>query len=340
MRIRWRIVLAFVTVCAVAFLLTQTDTGPDGRLPTPVRYVQTVPDPSPHNANPSNENPVDVSIVKERVTQATVKVAAIQCYSRMGKSAYNRQLLSDLITNAAEQGAKIVLLPECAVQGYMNPADDCQWSTGDAADGNDFDVKDAAEHVPGPSSRYFAGLSKRLGIYLGLPLIEEEHGEYYNSLLLFDPIGEIAAHHRKCSLWPPGDAGWVKQGEGIAQVVSTPYGRLGLMICHDVHAMPSRLKAARTDIVLYAVGWYGPHTENWFRDLFPRRYVVPNNFAVIAANWCAEEKGSKWDGQGYSCIIGRGGEVLSMAKGTGGPEIVLAELPVAAASATANPGDE
>ena len=100
------------------------------------------------------------------------------------------------------------------------------------------------------------------------------------------------------------------------------------MICFDVHEVPPKLKAAGADIVLYSVGWYGPNTENWFADIFPRRYVVPNNFAVIVANWSGEEDAPAWEGQGHSCIIGRDGRLLVCAKTTLGSEIIIADLPL------------
>ena len=258
----------------------------------------------------------------------TVRVAAVQCYSSMGKVTLNRRMLTDLIMQAAQKGAKIVVLPECAVQGYMEPNSDTKWCINADPERNEKSVEDAAESVPGPSTHYFAALSQKLGIYLALPLIEQDQGHYFNTLLLLDPHGRIAAHHRKFCFWAPGDSGWATEGSGKACVVATEYGRLGLMICYDVHGMPSRLKAARADIVLYAVGWYGPHTENWFRDIFPRRYVTPNQFAVVAANWSADDlENSTWEGVGYSCVIARDAQVLAMAS-TSEPEIVIADVPV------------
>jgi hypothetical protein len=51
----------------------------------------------------------------------TVRVAAIQCPSRMGAVSENTSNLTALVRQAAGQGAKIVVTPECAVHGYMDP---------------------------------------------------------------------------------------------------------------------------------------------------------------------------------------------------------------------------
>src|SRR5262245_5260390 len=51
---------------------------------------------------------------------ATVKVAAIQCSSDLGAIEANREKLTKLIEEAAGNGAKIIVLPEAAVTGYLS----------------------------------------------------------------------------------------------------------------------------------------------------------------------------------------------------------------------------
>ena len=85
--------------------------------------------------------------------------------------------------------------------------------------------------------------------------------------------------------------------------------------------------------MLYSVGWYRPNTENWYRNVFPRRYVTPNGFSIVVANWFAEQNSPGWPGHGHSCVIDRTGAVLSMAKSDRGSEVVLGDLVVAVGSA-------
>jgi len=260
----------------------------------------------------------------------TVRVAAIQCPSQMGKVTSNQQRLTRLITEAARRGAKIVVLPECAVSGYYDPLDDRKWSrrSEPGENENELPVSAIAERIPGPSTRQFGALAKALSIYIALPLAEVERGMFYNSVALIHPNGNVIARHRKRNLWTPGDSTWATSGNGEAQVVATPYGRLGLMICFDVHVMAARLKD-KADIVLYSVGWYGPNTEGWYRDIFPEKYVKPNGFAVVAANWSAESPNDLWQGAGYSTIFDRNGAVLAMSSKTSAEDIVIADLPIA-----------
>src|SRR5690242_19344452 len=53
-------------------------------------------------------------------SSVTVKVAAIQCSSDLGAVEANRDKLTDLVREAADNGAKIVVLPEAAITGYVS----------------------------------------------------------------------------------------------------------------------------------------------------------------------------------------------------------------------------
>ncbi len=168
----------------------------------------------------------------------TVRVAAIQCPSEMGATGENVRRISDLVRKAAAQGANIVVVPECAVQGYMDPLTWTSWKK--SQDDGDPQVATIAEPIPGPSTRHFGALAKELGVYLCIGLVEAEADKFYNSQVLLARTGQIVARHRKQSLWMPGDATWCSAGERPVQVVETEYGKLGLMICHDFHTLPAK----------------------------------------------------------------------------------------------------
>lgn len=256
-----------------------------------------------------------------------VKVAAIQCYSRMGEKAYNFELISTLVREASAKGAKIIVLPEAALSGYMNPAKDITW-TSKKASAEELSVQSVAETIEGEFVKKYLELAANLKVYLTIPFIEESEGEFYNSVLLASPQGEILSHHRKESLWTHGDSGWCSVGNSSASVVDTEYGKLGLMICYDVHSMPEKLAALKADIVLYSVGWYGPNTEDWYKRRFPEKYVIPNNFSVVAANWSSEKGESSWVGAGWSNVVYRNGIVLKITDKIEGKAIVIAEIPL------------
>lgn len=253
----------------------------------------------------------------------TVRVAAIQCPSVMGKTEDNLRNITNLVRKAAAQGAKIVVMPECAVQGYLDPTTWTSWSN--IPDG-DYPVQSVAEPVPGPATRMLSQLADELNIYLCAGLIEVESNVFFNAQVLFAPDGAIIAHHRKKSLWTPGDSTWCTAGNLPVQVVKTEFGNLGLMICFDFHTLPQLLAKREADIVLYSVGWCGPNEKSWFGKQFPAKSVVPYGFDVVAANWTSPTSDQTWPGRGHSCVITREGKVLAMSEAVSGNDIVLADL--------------
>ena len=256
-----------------------------------------------------------------------VKVAALQYYSRMGDKDYNWKLSSKLITSASENGAVIVVLPEAAITGYMDPAEEITWTSGSPSAG-EISIQNNAETVDGDFIKKYMKLADELNIYLTIPFVEKAKEKFYNSVILCSPKGELLIHHRKKSLWTHGDSGWCEEGGLPPKVVETEYGRLGVMICYDVHSMPKILADLKADIVLYSVGWYGPNTEDWYKVRFPNKHVIPNNFSVVAANW-SHEKGKKgWPGCGWSNVTYRNGVVLNITSKIAGEDIVYAKIPL------------
>src|SRR3954470_6160133 len=84
-----------------------------------------------------------------------VKVAAVQCSSDLGAVEANRKKLSALVEEAAQNGAKIIVLPEAAVTGYLSQDLSTNWHVRGRPIEPVYQGKDPrrfAEHVPGPST--------------------------------------------------------------------------------------------------------------------------------------------------------------------------------------------
>src|SRR5829696_5597286 len=104
---------------------------------------------------------------------ATVKVASVQCSSDLGDVAGNRKKLTALVEEAAKNGAKIIVLPETAITGYLSQDLKTNWHLKGWPIEERFAGKDPlpfAETVPGPSTDHFRALAKRLGVYVTVPL--------------------------------------------------------------------------------------------------------------------------------------------------------------------------
>jgi predicted amidohydrolase len=106
---------------------------------------------------------------------STVKVAAIQCSSRFGDPGGNRAKIVPLVEKAAAEGAKIIVLPEACVTGYLSQNLHMNWRVGDRPLEKVYvgvDPAPYAETVPGTSTKQFCELAKRLGVYITVPLVE------------------------------------------------------------------------------------------------------------------------------------------------------------------------
>jgi predicted amidohydrolase len=74
-----------------------------------------------------------------------VRVAAVQFHSVMGDPEGNRRRLVPLVERAAAAGAKVVVLPECAVPGYADLTNDVFWTSAEGGEEGCLPVSEVAE---------------------------------------------------------------------------------------------------------------------------------------------------------------------------------------------------
>ena len=271
---------------------------------------------------------------------ALVKVASIQCSSDLGDVAGNRKKLTALVEEAAKNGAKIVVMPEAAITGYLSQDLKTNWHLAGWPMEKGFVGKDPsgfAETVPGASTDHFAALSKKLGIYLTVPLLEVEAGKdgkpaknpkFYNTVCLVSPKGELVAHYRKLTPWPYPEKSWATPGDLGVATYQTEYGLVGLAICFDIHTILEKYQPHHLWALLYPIAWVDDeHPADWFWHRLPDR-IKPFGHYVIGANWSVDRK-QPWRGYGFSTIYSPTGEILATAKSLYGSEIIYADLKTA-----------
>jgi predicted amidohydrolase len=270
---------------------------------------------------------------------STVRVAAVQFISKWAEPAENRKAVEPLVREAAKNGAKIVVLPETAITAYMSHDIRLTWQVGDrrlTSGLQGVSPKEFAESVPGESTRAFGQLSKELGIYLTVPLVEfdPKQEKYFNTLVLVGPAGKIALHYRKLNPWPWAERGWASTGDRGHQFIDTPYGRLGLLICYDINFEPLKLNEKHIDHLLYSIAWVDDAGSTWFAKQLPE-IAKKADFNIIGANWSVPDRPG-WHGYGQSLILSRSGETLAKAEKDLGNEIIYADLPVPKQPGAAN----
>jgi predicted amidohydrolase len=264
----------------------------------------------------------------------TFLAAAVQVASEFGNPERNRQRLGDLVAQAARAGAQVVVLPEAAVTGYLSEDLKQTWRVGDRPVSGGLkgvDPHEAAEPVPGPSTRFFAKLAREHGVYLTVPLVEvdDQTGRYYNTVVLLGPDGETLIHYRKLNPWPWAEQGWATEGNLGRPVVDTPLGRLGVLICYDIHQQATELAKLKVNTLLYSIAWVDDEGSDWFPKRLPG-IARSNSFNIVAANWTFSSDHPKpaWYGYGQSAVIDATGRVLARVEGDPVEGIAFATLPV------------
>jgi len=155
-----------------------------------------------------------------------LRIGLVQMNSRSDKTA-NLAVAEQLVTEAVQQGAQLVALPEYV--NFLGPRE----------------LHDAnAEPIPGPTTERFAALARRLGIYLlGGSILERSEipGKFYNTSVLYGPDGSILAIYRKIHLFDVDLTGNVTSNEsatilpGDRIVTAEVAGHtVGLTICYDL----------------------------------------------------------------------------------------------------------
>lgn len=265
----------------------------------------------------------------EESAPPTFRVAAVQMYSRMGDLSYNRAHMAELARRAAGRGAKVVVFPEAAVTGYVS-VDGQVWTDPVRRPGEGRSLQNYAEPFRGKSVRFFSELAGELDIYIVVPFVEYDRAQkrYFNTLALVGPKGEVRAHYRKLNPWPGAEATWSSPGDRGLVWADTEFGRLGLLICYDVHSVAERLAARKVDTLLYPIAWVDSKPTLWFEERLPAR-ADQLGVNIVAANWTfPPEREPPFRGAGYSRVISAGGKVLAASGRVLGEEIVMAELPV------------
>jgi 2,6-dihydroxypseudooxynicotine hydrolase len=238
-------------------------------------------------------------------------IAVAQLAITVGEPDDNRQAAAAAVAEAAEAGARLVVLPELCDSGYVfsdvDPAAEARGLAAPAADN--------------ATLRQWHSLAAahRLLIVGGFCELGTD-GRLYNSAALVDGSGTRAVY-RKAHLWDSEKLVFTP-GDAPPPVVNTELGRVAVMICYDLE-FPEwvRLAAlAGADLIAAPVNWPAvswPAGERPAEVTKAQAAAATNGVFVAVADRCRIERGVSWISG--SVIVGPDGHPLA------GP--VLADRP-------------
>ncbi|KAI5669640.1 hypothetical protein M9H77_19493 [Catharanthus roseus] len=177
------------------------------------------------------------------------------------------------IVEAAEKGAKLVLLPEIWNSPYSNDSFPVYAEDIDAG----FDKS--------PSTAMLSEVARLLKVtIIGGSIPERSGDKLYNTCCVFGTDGELKAKHRKLHLFDidvPGEFSFMESDTLTAgetpTIVDTEVGRIGIGICHDIRFQElAMLYAARGAHLLCYPGAFNMTTGALLWELLQRARAMDN----------------------------------------------------------------
>ena len=164
----------------------------------------------------------------------TVKVATAQMDAMPAPVGERLERAEQIVVQAAQAGAQLVVLPELFNTGYAYTDDNYQ----------------LAEPLNGVTSMWMKATSEKLGIHLAGALLLLDHGEIYDTMLLFDPSGRMWRYDKNYPwAW---ERAYFRGRRGMT-IAKTELGDLGLMICWDLgHLGLWKQYAGKADMIVIA----------------------------------------------------------------------------------------
>lgn len=236
------------------------------------------------------------------------KVAAVQTEPLLGQVAHNLDAILGRLRQVADEGARLVVFPECALTGYGFRSRD--------------EALPFAEPADGPSTRRIAGECRALGVWSIHGFLEADAGRLFNACALVGP-GGLVATYRKVHLPFLGVDRFADPGDRPFAVHDAGGLKVGMHICYD-GSFPETgrvLSLLGADLLALPTNW-PTHSECAAEHMIATR-AMENVVYAMAVNRVGEESGFRFIGR--SSIAAPDGEVIARA-GADRPEVLYADV--------------
>ena len=224
------------------------------------------------------------------------KIALVQYDADRHFNDYETNLknLTTFANEAVANNAKIIVFPEGSLYGYASTDRRSKWCL--SASAGCVAVSGVAEAIPeGRSTRVWAEFAKAHGVFLLFNIPEavavgRAQATYRNTTVIVGPDGYVGKYSKR-ALYITNKA--YAQAGTTDYVLSTPFGKFGLLICMDATA-PGHLEAysGKVDGVILMMDWDdAPDSAAGAKGFFERR-SAQSGLKIFASDM------SSWDGTG------------------------------------------
>jgi predicted amidohydrolase len=244
-----------------------------------------------------------------------VRVAAVQMVSGPDVEG-NLKEAGRLIEIAAEQGARLVALPEYFPILGLDERDK---------------VKVREEQGSGPIQEFLSSTARRHGIWLvggSVPLVASVPDKVRNSSLVFDDRGMLVARYDKIHLFgfemgteSYSEPRTIEPGSDVV-TFDSPFGRIGLSICYDLR-FPELYRAMKdVDLILVPSAFTETTGKAHWETLIRARAI--ENLAYVLAPAQGGFHANKRETHGDTMLVDPWGVVLDRLPR--GPGVVIGDI--------------
>jgi len=188
-----------------------------------------------------------------------LKIASIQLNNYMGDKQASFASAEKLILKAAQNGAKLAVLPELSSCGYIPNSAIWQY----------------AEYANGETAKWACNMAGKYSLHIGAGYVETDGKDFYNTYLIACPNSTIAGQVRKVKVeyhcFKPCD---------IGNVIATNLGAIAIGICADNHLLAFYKKLARLnfDLLLMPHASFAPFKTTGYisqKDIEAQKNILP-----------------------------------------------------------------